>query len=101
MQHDLSFRNLNSTPTKNLLSKFQNLYIFTNVLSIESLLYPTVGASSISREQMNGCPRNTYFSDLMNMVQNIYSASKVTFQEGSMTGTCFTDMREGRRPENI
>ena len=44
MQHDLSFRNLNSTTTKNLLSKFQNLYIFTYGLSIESLLYPTVGA---------------------------------------------------------
>ena len=36
----LSFKNLNSTLTKNLLSKFQNLYIFTNALSIESLLHP-------------------------------------------------------------
>ena len=35
----LSFKNLNPTPTKNLLSKFQNLYIFTNDLSIESLLH--------------------------------------------------------------
>ena len=37
----LSFRNLNPTPTKNLLAKFQNLYIFTNNLSIESLLHLT------------------------------------------------------------
>ena len=37
----LSFKNLNPTPTKNLLSKFQNLYIFTNHLSIESLLHLT------------------------------------------------------------
>ena len=37
----LSFKNLNPTPTKNLLSKFQNLYIFTNDLSIESLLQLT------------------------------------------------------------
>ena len=37
----LSFRNLNPTPTKNLLAKFQNLYIFTNNLSIESLLHHT------------------------------------------------------------
>ena len=50
---------------------------------------------------MNGCLRSTYSSDLMNMVQNIYSAIKVTFQEDSMTGTCFTDMREGIRSENI
>ena len=33
----LSFRDLNPTPTKNLLSKFQKLYIFINGLSIESL----------------------------------------------------------------
>ena len=41
----LNFRNLNFIPTKNLLSKFHNLYIyiymFTNGLSIESLLHPT------------------------------------------------------------
>ena len=36
----LSFRNLNPNPTKNLSSNFQNLYIFTNGLSIESLLHP-------------------------------------------------------------
>ena len=37
----LSFKNLNPTPTKNLLSKFQNLYIYANglCLSIESLLH--------------------------------------------------------------
>ena len=41
----LNFRNLNFIPTKNILSKFHNLYIyiymFTNGLSIESLLHPT------------------------------------------------------------
>ena len=31
----LSFKNLNPTPTKKILSKFQNLYIFTYELSIE------------------------------------------------------------------
>ena len=36
----LSFKNLNPTTTKNLLSNFQKLYIFTNGLSIESLLHP-------------------------------------------------------------
>ena len=35
----MNFRNLNPTPTKNLLSKFQIIYIFTNGLSIESLLH--------------------------------------------------------------
>ena len=43
----LNFINLNFIPTKNILSKFHNLYIyiyiymFTNGLSIESLLHPT------------------------------------------------------------
>ena len=36
----LSFRNLNFTPTKILLTKSQKLYIFTNGLSIESFLHP-------------------------------------------------------------
>ena len=37
----LSFRNLNYTLTKNLLSKFQNLYMFINGFFIKSLLHPT------------------------------------------------------------
>ena len=39
MQHASKFQKFKSTPTKNLLTKFQNLYIFTNGLSIKSLLY--------------------------------------------------------------
>ena len=38
----LSFRNLNLTLTKSLLSKSQKLYIFTNGLSNESFLHPTL-----------------------------------------------------------
>ena len=38
----LSFKILNFIPTKNLLSKFQNLNVFANGLSIKSLLHPHV-----------------------------------------------------------
>ena len=37
---NLSFRNLNPTQNKNLLLKFQDVYICTNGFSVESLLYP-------------------------------------------------------------
>ena len=37
----LSFKILIPTPTKNLLLKFQNLYILTNDFSIESILHTT------------------------------------------------------------
>ena len=43
---NLSFKNLNPTQNKNPLSKFQNVYIFTNGFFVESLLYPMFFFSS-------------------------------------------------------
>ena len=55
----LSFKNLNPSPTKNLLSIFQNLYIYTNSLSIEFL--SIVAPRFFPRGVSNGRARNFSF----------------------------------------
>ena len=50
---------------------------------------------------MKGGSRRNPSSDMMNTAQISISAIRMTIQKAPMIGTCFMNIREGRKPNNI
>jgi len=57
--------------------------------------------SLISEERMEGDPRKSSFSDIMNATRAWIPVTKVTLQEAPAIGTCLMNMQEGRKLKNI
>ena len=50
---------------------------------------------------MEGDPRRSSSSDMMNVTQVTIPAIRMTFQKAPMIGTCLLNIQEKRKPKNI